>query len=318
MASKEMTAQDKTKRLRFLVCIDGTDDSYRGVHYASEFGPEHDICLCYVRPLDRGLRSGGLNVRVARENMLNWGLELPGIKYLKKGRDMLIERGAMGADWKEEAAHVDVEGDPLGDNKVEYTDKTGKKIILKLKVAYNIPSGILDQTEVAHYDLIILGASERWRERKTKTFWDPAVAEKVVRNANCSVLVARHLDASRGHLLCTDGTEHANDALRRNLYLASHGKAPVSILAVTPDAEGEEAATEGLTQFRKILADRNVEIQETYTRIGDPVENILEVGAKYSVIVLSESVKPPWERFFKGSVSHDVMERAENSILIVR
>ena len=80
-------AEDATDgKLRFLVCIDGTDESYRGAHYAAEYGPEHDICLCYVRPMDRGLRSGGLNVRIARQNMLTWGLELPGIQYLKKGR----------------------------------------------------------------------------------------------------------------------------------------------------------------------------------------------------------------------------------------
>ena len=97
-------ANDATQaKFRFLVCIDGTDDSYRGAHYAAEYGPEHDICLCYVRPMDRGLRSGGLNVRIARENMMTWGLELPGIKYLKKGRDILIELGAMGPDWEEQA-----------------------------------------------------------------------------------------------------------------------------------------------------------------------------------------------------------------------
>ena len=308
----------ETERLRFLVCIDGTDESYRGAQYAAELGPEHDICLCYVRPMDRGLRSGGLNVRVARQNMLNWGLELPGIRYLKKGRDLLIEGGAMADDWREEATHVDVEGDPLGDNKVEYTDASGRMVILKLKVAYNIPSGILEQTEIAHYDLIILGASERWRKGKTKTFWDPAVAEKVVSHAPCSVLVARQLDAERGHLLCTDGSQHADDALRKNVYLASHGNAPVSILSVVPDVEDEEQARENLERFRKELTEQNIQVQESYVRVGDPVENILEIGAAYSVIVVSESVKPAWERFFKGSVSQALMQRAENSVMIVR
>jgi nucleotide-binding universal stress UspA family protein len=305
-------------RFRFLVCIDGTDESYRGVNYAAEFGPEHDICLCYVRPMDRGLRSGGLNVRIARENMLTWGLELPGITYLKKGRDILLESGAMGPDWQEQATHVDVEGDPLGDNKIEYTAKSGKKIILKLKVAYNIPSGIIEQTEVAHYDLIIMGASERWRKRKVTGFWDPAVAEKVVDNAPCPVLVARELDTKRGHLLCTDGSEWANKALRDNAFLASHGNAPVSILSVAPDVEGEEEAKKSLAELGKMLTAEKIQVKERYTRVGDPVEQIIEGGENYSVIVLSESVKSPWDRFFKGSVSQEVMRRAENSVMIVR
>lgn len=313
-----MAGATAERRFRFLVCIDGTDESYRGVHYAAEYGPEHDICLCYVRPMDRGLRSGGLNVRIARQNMLTWGLELPGITYLKKGRDILLELGAMGPDWKEEATHVDVEGDPLGDNKIEYIAKSGKEIVLKLKVAYNIPDGIVEQTEIAHYDLIILGASERWRKRKTMAFWDPAVAEKVVAHAPCPVLVARHLDASRGHLLCTDGSEHANEALRKNAFLVSHGNAPVSIMTVAADVEGEEAAHVNLAALRDILESNKITVKESYVRVGDPVEHILEIGKNYSVIVVSETAKSPWQRFFRGSVSNDVMQKADNSIMVVR
>ena len=313
-----MAGATAERRFRFLVCIDGTDESYRGVHYAAEYGPEHDICLCYVRPMDRGLRSGGLNVRIARQNMLTWGLELPGITYLKKGRDILLELAAMGPDWREEATHVDVEGDPLGDNKIEYIAKSGKEIILKLKVAYNIPDGIIEQTEIAHYDLIILGASERWRKRKTMAFWDPAVAEKVVAHAPCPVLVARQLDASRGHLLCTDGSKHANEALRKNAFLVSHGNAPVSIMTVAADVEGEEAAHANLAALRDILESNKITVKESYVRAGDPVEHILEIGKNYSVIVVSETAKSPWQRFFRGSVSNDVMQKADNSVMVVR
>jgi nucleotide-binding universal stress UspA family protein len=313
-----MAEETAVKRFRFLVCIDGTDESYRGAHYAAEYGHEHDICLCYVRPMDRGLRSGGLNVRIARENMLTWGLELPGIKYLKKGRDILMEMGAMGPDWTEEATHIDVAGDPLGDNKIEYIAKSGKEIVLKLKVAYNIPDGIIEQTEIAHYDLIILGASERWRKRKTMTFWDPAVAEKVVAHAPCPVLVARQLDAHRGHLLCTDGSEHANDALRKNAFLVSHGNAPVSIMTVAADVEGEPVAEANLVALRKMLTAKRTKVMESYVRVGDPVDQIVEVGKNYSVIVVSETAKSPWKRFFQGSVSTDIMQKAENSVMIVR
>jgi hypothetical protein len=149
---------------RILVCVDGSDESYRGVRYAARLGVslDADIALLYVRAVDRGLRSGGLQVRVARENMLSWGLELPGIKYLKTARDMLIEYGAMDADWMEKTRHVEVEGDPLGDNATFYSNDRGRLIVLKLKVASDIVSGILDQWEIGHYDLIILGASERW------------------------------------------------------------------------------------------------------------------------------------------------------------
>ncbi|MCG8545717.1 MAG: universal stress protein, partial [Alphaproteobacteria bacterium] len=187
-----------------------------------------------------------------------------------------------------------------------------------LKVAYNIPDGIIEQTEVAHYDLIILGASERWRKRKSMSFWDPAVAEKVVAHAPCPVLVARQLDEHRGHLLCTDGSEHANAALDKNAFLVSHGHAPVSIMTVAADVESEDEAKDNLTKLRKLLTAKKIKVKESYVRVGDPAEHIVELGKNYSVTVVAETAKSPWQRLFKGSVSTDVMQRAENSVMVVR
>ena len=92
-AFAELQAVNERRRGRFriLACIDGSEESYDTVRYAVRLGkrPEVDIILLYVRQIDQGLRSGGLQVRVARENMLDWGLELPGITYLTRGLEVL-------------------------------------------------------------------------------------------------------------------------------------------------------------------------------------------------------------------------------------
>jgi len=189
-----MNGQDARKdRFRILVCIDGSDECYQSLRYAARLGGgvDADIVLLYVRPTDQGLRSGGLQVRVARENMLKWGIELPGIKYLKKGRDMLKELGVMAGDeWREEAVHTNVDGDPLSDYEISYVNIRGKMIILKLKVASSIAAGIIEECELGEYDLIILGASGRWRSL-ARSLWDLAMADKVAVNVPCSVLLAR-------------------------------------------------------------------------------------------------------------------------------
>ena len=85
-------SEERRKRFRILVCLDGEEEGYRGLRYAARMGGAHkdcDIVLLYVRPIDQGLATGGLQVRLARENILNWGLELPGIRYLKEGLSML-------------------------------------------------------------------------------------------------------------------------------------------------------------------------------------------------------------------------------------
>jgi nucleotide-binding universal stress UspA family protein len=315
-----MNEQDVPDRFRILVCLDGSDECYQSLRYAAKLGSgvDADIVLLYVRPTDQGLRSGGLQVRVARENMLKWGIELPGIQYLKKGRDMLKELDIMsGDDWKEEVVHTDVDGDPLGDNKINYVNDKGKMVVLKLKVATDIATGILEQWELGEYDIIILGASSRWKGM-ARSFWDPAVAEKVAVHAPCSVLVARDLEIGHGHLICTDGSEESMDMVRRDAVLASRCDCPISLMSVALDVEDEPKAKANVEKAESMLNDLGIEVVETLIRVGNPVEEIIELGPEYSLIVLSESSKSGLKRFFMGSVAFKVMENAHNSVLIAR
>ena len=59
-------------------------------------------------------------------------------------------------------------------------------------------------------------------------------------------------------------------------------------------------------------------IKDTYVRIGDPVEQIVEAGKEYSVIVLGDSGKGTMNRILAGGVSTNVMRLAQNSVMIIR
>jgi len=312
--------QPNTERFRIMVCIDGSDESYRGLRYAAKIakGQDVDIVLCYVRPVDQGLRTGGMQMDVARGNMLDWGLELPGITYLKKGRDLLLDIGNLSEEWEEKAFHTDISGTSLGDNKIEYIAKSGKKIVLKLKVAQDVASGILDQWELGSYDLIIIGASSSWATKGFKSFFDPAIAEKIAIHAPCSVLVTRDLEAGSGHLVCTDGSEAASAAVRKDAYIASLCECPISLMAVALDVESEDDAKKTVEDARDMLDEMGVDVVETLTRTGDPVNEIIETGPDYSLIVLADSGKTGLERFFMGSVALKVMQNAYNSVMVVR
>ncbi|MBT5429258.1 MAG: universal stress protein [Rhodospirillaceae bacterium] len=312
--------ENRKERYRVLVCIDGTKESYRGLSYAADAAasnPKSDIVLLYVRPIDQGLRSGGLQVRVARENMLSWGLELPGIKYLKQGLEQLIAGDALSADWNEKITHTDVDGDPLGDNKIEYTNQVGQTIVLKLKTASTIASGILDQYQLGPYDLIILGDEGSWGGW-AKSFWDPAVAEKVSMHASCSVLVARSLERGHGHLLCTDGSERAMAMVKRSAIVSKRIGSRLSVLSVARDTEGEEEAWTFVNQAVNELKSNGVDVVDSFVRVGNPFEEIIDAGEKYSCIVVGSSGNTSLKRFFLGSVAFKVMEHATNSVIIAR
>lgn len=308
------------KRFRILVCIDGSDESYRGLRYAARLGGgvDADICLLFVRPVDQGLRSGGLEARLVRENLLQWGLELPGIKYLKKGQEILTELGLMSEDWAQRTVHVDKQGDPLGDNSIVYTSGSGKKVTLKLEVAPDIVGGILEEAEGGAYDLLIIGASERWHSSIIKTIWDPAVAQKVVARAPCSVIVARELEQGRGHLICTDGTENAIDIARKDAILASRCDCPISLISVIPETMSEAEGADILLRTRRAIEEEGPEVVDSLLRIGQPVEEIVRAGADFSVIVIGRSNKRRKWWLFETDIAYQVLERAANSVMIVK
>ena len=309
----------RSKRFRILVCVDGSEESYVGLRFAAEIGQsdECDIILAYVRPADQGLRTGGLQLRVARENMLDWGLELPSVKYLKQGFELLVKAGHMEEEWDAVHTHTDVWGDPLGDNKIEYRHENGKSIVLKLKTAPDVVSGILDQYELGPYNLMTLGEPSRW-QGEIRSFWDAGIVQKVAMLSPCSVLVAREGAPGTGYLICTDGSDQSFDSARRAAVLARYCDSPITLFSVTPDHEGQPRAEEVVARAKTMLEDLDIPVAGTAVGVGDPVDQIVEAGAEHAVIVVSDSGKSRLKRFLVGSVAFGVMGRAKTSVLNVR
>lgn len=318
----EVQYEERLKRFRILVCIDGEDEGYRGLQYAARMGGGRDDCdiiLLYVRPIDQGLATGGLQVRVARENMLRWGLELPGIRRLKKGLSMLVAVEEMEAEWATITSHTDIEGDPLGDNKIEYRHPSGRSIVLKLKVAPDVASGILDQYELGPYNVIIMGGHSTERSRLLAAL-APRTAEKVALHAPCSVFVARDLVVGHGHLICVDGTPQSIEAAKQEAIIAARFPDPqVSAICVAPDEASTAEAKAIVDIVEKTLLDElNFQLRATYVGVGDPVDEIIAAGKDYSAIVLGGSAKSTLQRMITSSIPLDLVRKAPNSVMIIR
>ncbi len=312
-------AEWRSHRFRILVCIDGSDESYECLRYAAEIGnsDECDIILCHVRPIDQGLRTGGLQVRVARENMLDWGLELPGVRYLKKGLDILINEEGMLDGWDATTTTRAVWGDPLGDTKTEYRSENGKSIVLKLKVAPDAASGILDQYELGPYNLMIMGRPSRWKG-ELSSFVNAGVVQKVTMLSPCSAMIVRPHHGDKGHLICADGSDHSMEAVRRDAVLAKHCGIPITLLSVALDMEERSQAEDTVQLAKHTLEQMNIEVAETLVSVGRPMETILEAGKDHDLIVVSDSGKGRLKRFLTGSIAFGVMGNSETSVLNVR
>jgi nucleotide-binding universal stress UspA family protein len=309
----------RRNRFRILACIDGTEDSLITVRFAARFSVQDncDLIVLYVRPIDSGLQSGGLQVRLARQNMLEAGFELPGVSDLKRAVEVLKEEGIDVTDWPKEAQRSEAWGDPAGDNKLEYRSPEGRSVVLKLKTAPDVANGILDQYELGPYNLIITGEPSHWRS-EWMAFFGSGIVQTVTTMAPCSVLVARNSFDKQGFFICTDGSSRSMQAVRRAAVLAEVTGEPITLFSVADSEAGRPAAEEAVANAKALLKAMSIQVAETRVAIGNAAEEIVESGSLYKVIVVTDEGRSRFQRLIRGSTATDVVRRARTSVLDVR
>jgi nucleotide-binding universal stress UspA family protein len=309
----------RRNRFRVLACIDGTDESFVTVRFGARYCVQSncDLIILFVRPIDQGLHSGGLQVRLARQNMLDAGFELPGVRHLRRAIEILKEEGIDVSAWPQEAEHQDAWGDAAGDNKIEYLSPEGRSVVVKLKTAPDVANGILDQYELGPYNLIILGEPSRWRG-EVAAFFDSGIVQTVTTMAPCSVLVARQSFAKSGYFICTDGSSRSMQAVRRSAVLATVTGEPITLFSVATTESGRSAAEEAVANAKALLRAMKINVAETRVAVGTPAEEIIESGSLYKVIVVTDEGRSRLQRLFRGSIATDVVRGARTSVLDVR
>ncbi|MEL0067961.1 MAG: universal stress protein [Gammaproteobacteria bacterium] len=319
MNDETASLQQEDAAFRILVCIDGSEESYRGLRYAVRLarGYDTDITLLYVRKVDKELSSEGLDMRISRENMLDWGIELPGMAALKQGLEILTELGYLEGEWSSEMTHIDNRGDPVGDNMVEYSNSSGRKVCLKIMVAPSAELGILEEAETGHYDITIV--SETDMDDNDKGFsLSNSVSQTIATESETSVIVAKALEENKGHLVCLNGSVASLNMAREDAIMAARCDCPVYLYTVVKDESLLEVGQARIDEARMVIEEAGFSITGEKIGIGDKVENIIEEGKKHSLIVLSGEHKIGFRRFFKSSLVYRVLEGAHNSVMVRR
>lgn len=320
----KLTSRGKAKgepvvaRFRLLVCIDGSDASSQALRYAVRIGSgtDADLTLLYVRPVDQGLRSGGLQASVARQNLLDWGLELPGTRALRQARKTLIEIGYMDDDWDAEVRHSEVHFDPVGDHTFIYRNRDGRRVVLKLLVSPSVARGVLDQCDMDQPDLTILAPSRS--PGLGVAHVDTSAAETVAIEHNGSVLIAREIEESHGHLICVWKNAQSIRAARRDAEIAARCDCPVYLYSVAATKAELPEAQEAVDDAERAILEIGAPVFGKKVDLGDPVERIVAEGRQYSVIVMSSRSTTGLRRFFTTGTSFRVLQRAQNSVMIAR
>ena len=314
----EKLKAERRKRFRVLVSLKDEDTLYV-VRMAAKLAncPTCDIVLLYVRPIDR---SGSIHVQLARRNILQAGVELPGLRILRAGLEVLEKAlGVKTEDCEATTAQMGAWGDPVGDAKVVYTCPDGREIVLKLKVAPEIASGILDQYELGPYNLIIMGEPVRWKKSGLWLLFHHVVAERVMAMSPCSVMIARDTLDRRGFFICLDGSAHAYNGMRRAAVLACEAGEPITLFSVAKTQDALGKAQQAVDKGREILEKLGIPVQETKVAVGqDLVEQIVKHGNDHMVITIIDRGHSRLHRILRGSIADEVARLATTSVLDVR
>ncbi len=307
----------RRKRFRVLVSLKDEETLYV-VRMAARLAncPTCDIVLLYVRPVDR---SGSIHVQLARRNILQAGAELPGLRILRAGLEELErELGVKTEDCETSSAQMGAWGDPVGDAKVVFTCPDGREIVLKLKVAPEIASGILDQYGLGPYNLIIMGEPVRWKRSGLWLLFHHVVAEKVLAMAPCSVMIARDTLDRRGFFIYLDGTARSYNGMRRAAVLACEAGEPITLFAVAPTQEQLREAQATVDKGREILESLGIPVRATKVATGDVVKRIVQQGSDHLVIAITDRGRTRLQRILFGSIASEVARLATTSVLDVR
>ena len=309
----------KHPHFHILACIDGSTESYRGLRYALKFSAKRDdtdISLIYVRSAEN-MATGGLTHQVARENLEEWDLDMPGLRVLKKARDILVENGFLGDGWDSEEIEKRSRGSRSGNHTLHYTcKKTSQNINLIVREDNSVLTGIKDQVRSEDYDLVIISASEQ--EATGAGHIELKTAISVAQQVDTSVLLSRSLEAGHGHMVCMTNSAGAANMLDRDIRIAKRCGCPISLYAVAQGDEGKEEAEAAISLGIRILEEYDMTALSTKIEIGDTVERIIQAGRDYSLIVISPSREGWLKSMVFGNHTKQILSKAKNSVLIAR
>lgn len=119
-------------------------------------------------------------------------------------------------------------------------------------------------------------------------------------------------------LLCTDGSEHGQAALRFGSLIARAASQPATILGVLEDPKERKLLDRGLAQGKEWL--EGAPAPELKVRKGHAAEEILkeaEAGA-YDLVVIGARGRRGITRFLVGSTAERVARHSRQPVLVVR
>jgi nucleotide-binding universal stress UspA family protein len=192
-------------------------------------------------------------------------------------------------------------------------------------------SFILDTAATVNADLVVMGTRDL--SRLAEVFIGSVSHRVLVHSTVPTLIVKGAARAVSKVLMAVEGPE---DAARLQAWLMAHPfRNPVSLMVLSVVSSPPVTSEHRMVQQDVMYNERTLKARQivndtakalngpqftasTDVRGGDPAEIICEVGKGYDLIVVSSHGRKGLSRFLMGSVSEDIVHRADRSVLVVR
>ncbi|MFQ5885019.1 MAG: universal stress protein [Thermoplasmata archaeon] len=195
---------------------------------------------------------------------------------------------------------------------------------LGIKMSGKIVEGISPSEELlreAHdgdFDLIVVGSHGRSILIESLL---GGVSSQLIHHSKIPILVVKSFRDFSRILMCTEGSKHAEDAIRFASDIAAKAEAKVTVLSVAPSDDPKIIETAGriAAESAEILKEKGVEV-EAKVRTGHPAEQILTEAreGEYPLLVMGYKGTSAVADLLLGDVASKVMHHSRRPTLVFR
>lgn len=296
------------------MCTDGEHYAEEAIRFGGRLAKEMnaDVSVLHVRPpispRDR------VQLTTARKKLGEWNLEIPGVDYLIRAKEILTEIGlTKSVPLKEEKIDHAFRVDVHGATELHLIGLQGELVRLRLREGHPV-NEILEEADLGDYDLVIVGSRGH---KGFSTHFIGSTALRVTDLAVCSVLIAKNIKQDGAFLLCTDGSRLAERAEIIGAEMAQKLGAAMTILSVADEGTTKEEADQLTLRAEMILAQMGMKAEQK-VRMGRPSEEIIDEAKDHDIVVMGASGSSAVKKFFLGSTPLKVIEYGECPVLVVR
>ena len=303
--------------MNLLVCYDGGTEARAALSCVGALAAAKpvNVTVLFVRP--KAPSGYSEMVDLAREKIVDWELDLPGLVVLHEAEEMLVVQGQVEEGEAGQPAKLRHGVKQLGKGllEVHFLGRHDENVRLRLRDGGDVAGVILNEMDSLPYDMVVMGS----RGKKGLKRWVMgSTAQRVALFSEKTVLVVRGKSELHKVMVCTDGSDAAEHAVRFVGPLAKAKGCEVTVCCVARDEAERADAERVVDRATSLLAESGVESGKQVAAGDSRAEAILKGSEGYDLVVLGVSGKSHMRRFLVGSVPLKVLEYSSASVMIVK